>query len=87
MECGGACTQYEEIKHREYGNKVRPGQLLLPFVVDTFGAYGKACAPFLGRLAKAYAGRFGAREGRTLLFCRLNLAVIRAVATLACASG
>ena len=84
---GGACTAYEAIKRAEYGHKLLPHQNLIPFVVDTFGAYGESCGPFLGRLAKAYANRYGDRSGRALLFSRLNLTVIRSVATLACISG
>lgn len=84
---GGACTHYEDVKVVEYGHRLLAHQKLVPFVVDSYGAYGKSCGPLLGLLAKAYAGRYGDRSGRALVFTRLNLAVTRAVATLACACG
>ena len=80
----------KRVKFSEYGPKLAAcrNKELIPFIVDAFAAQGDALGPFLGRLAKDYAKRFGSfREGRQLFFANLNLGVTVAVATLALASG
>ena len=80
---GGAADRYERVKHRRYDSSVRAGQLLVPLVVDTFGAWGEAALKELDELARAYATQYqamgyGAAMAR---FMRaLNTALINNVA-------
>lgn len=84
---GGAATEYELVKTKEYGAKVTASQQLVPMIFEVFGGLGDSAKPMLGRIAKAYSIRFGSRAGSAVFYSRLNVAVTEAVAFLARTSG
>jgi hypothetical protein len=82
---GGAATAYEAVKRARYGSKLGPHQQLIPLVFDTFGGAGISGRPLLDHIARAFAGRLGSRDGRSIFLTRLNtLIVSRSAAIVAC---
>jgi hypothetical protein len=85
---GGWATEYEGVKRKKYAsifgksNKSEGSQVLVPFVVDTFGAMGETAAAFVKRAVPLYARRLGlstAVAGRVFAG-RLTTCVIRELA-------
>ncbi|KAJ9449270.1 hypothetical protein DIPPA_20933 [Diplonema papillatum] len=89
---GGAATKYEAVKRRTYDGPIlaeAPEQqdlLLVPMVVDTFGAWGESALPELRALVNAVHRRHDWETYAAvshLAFHRLSFVVARAVARIA----
>ena len=79
---GEAATEYERVKVLEYGELVDPrSQVLVPCVVDSFGAWGTSARHFLRNAARHYATRHGeGKLGEATFYARLNGTLMRALA-------
>ena len=83
---GGAATAYEATKHSTYGKYVREGfQVLVPFVLDTYGALGATAIETARRIAPLYGRRLGLSStvASRIVFGRLTTCVVRWMATIA----
>ncbi|KAJ9445017.1 hypothetical protein DIPPA_01257 [Diplonema papillatum] len=89
---GGAATKYEAVKRAAYGPAIAaeaPEQhdlMLIPMVVDTFGAWGESALPELRALVSAVHRRHDWETYASvshLAFHRLSFAVARAMARIA----
>lgn len=79
---GDAATEYERVKVLEYGELVEPRtQVLVPCIVDTFGAWGASARYFLRTAARMYAARHGeGKVGEAIFYARLNGTLMRSIA-------
>ena len=79
---GGHATSYEGHKYRKYANHLRPGQILVPFIIDTFGALSTSARNYIKKVVPhfAYAGSFSQQVAARLAKGRITTAVIREVA-------
>lgn len=82
---GGAATQYELVKINKYGSILPPSGKLVPFIVDTYGALGKAAVAALTQLIPLFAQRLGITYvvAARIAYGRITGAVIRGVAGIA----
>ena len=79
-------TAYEATKHSTYGKYVREGfQVLVPFVLDTYGALGATAIETARRIAPLYGRRLGLSStvASRIVFGRLTTCVVRWMATIA----
>ncbi|KAJ9442663.1 Retrotransposable element SLACS 132 kDa protein [Diplonema papillatum] len=92
---GGAATKYEDVKRRKYKEAVRTEQrllrgILVPMVVDTFGAWGESARPELKAIVIALHRRhdwepFSAVSQKA--YHRLSFVMARSVARLLLANA
>ena len=80
---GGACDEYAKVKFATYGHLLLQNQVLKPFVVDTFGAFGTDAQELLRLIGSAFcqrtnSGQLGKHEVATVI----NSIVMRGVAGL-----
>eukprot|EP00742_Colponemidia_sp_Colp-10_P014328 GILJ01016264.1.p1 GENE.GILJ01016264.1~~GILJ01016264.1.p1 ORF type:complete len:664 (-),score=53.02 GILJ01016264.1:80-2071(-) len=83
---GGAATAYEAVKHAKYGEYVKTGtQKLVPFVMDTLGAFGASALECARRIAPLYGRRLGlpSSVASRIVLGRLTTCVVRRMAMIA----
>ena len=82
---GGAATRYEKTKQEKYG-QLPKNLLLVPFVVDSFGALGQSGHEVLSRVISYYARRLGITHAvaSRVVYGRITTVVIKWMATIAC---
>ena len=67
-------TAYERVKTRAYGTlAARSGYELVPFVVDTYGAFGRSAEKLLPRIGRRIAKRFEMAAGNATMFVRRHI--------------
>ena len=79
---GGAATQHELVKINKCGSAFPPSGKFAPFIVDTYGALGKAAVAALTQLIPLFARRLGVTYvvAARIAYGRITGAVIRGVA-------
>ncbi|HEY1110425.1 MAG TPA: reverse transcriptase domain-containing protein, partial [Opitutaceae bacterium] len=82
---GGAATAYQARKSAKYAGKLTDGQVLVPFIVDTFGALGEEAERALRKLVPLYMRRLGISipVASRIVVGRITTCVIRGMAEIA----
>jgi hypothetical protein len=81
----GAATAYEAVKVKKYSGILPKSQVLIPFVLDTYGALGATAIEALQKFVPHYARRLGITStvASRIAFGRITISVIRSMASIA----
>lgn len=82
---GGAATEYEKVKVAKYSKLITAGQVLVPFIADTYGALSDKAIKFAKMIVPLYARQFGLTPAiaSRVVFGRLTACVVRNTARIA----
>ena len=71
---GSVATAYEKVKTRAYGTlAARSGYELVPFVLDTYGAFGRSAEKIMPKIGRRVATRFDMAAGNATMFVRRHI--------------